>query len=302
MPSTRVLYYDNLKIAGASGNIALVDPRRVSPGTEPPGPFPPPTPVVGEHPFGMWDLPSGGAGVWNSTVLPATVSGVVSVINKARATGQRLFLIPGGTRTSWNPRGRFYLSVYLANINALYNSATARAAILAALADGTIFAWYILDEPQLVSRYGRVISEGEVKEMCDLTQLRFPNSRMFIRKRASDVSSRINSNLGFWLQYAARKGDLQTMLAQDVAACQAFNNAEMCVGLNVIHWTSQPNSNIDTFTTPTQYITSGRILAEHPYPGIVGFMCWKFQNGWYNQSGMPARISELANIWHAAHP
>ncbi len=302
MPNTRVLFSDNLKLAGASGNIGLVDPRLVPPGTPPPGgPFPPPAPIIGAKPFALFQIPVQGLGPFNSTLVRPVPNNAVSLLNTGQANRMRLFVLPGGPKSVWNPTGRVNLDAYHANVNALAANVTINNKILACLADGTIFAFYLFDEPHLVSRYGRVITDTEIKAVATLVQSKWPGSRMFIRSSASRASMRIHPGLGFFLSYSARMGNLETILAREIAAAQRFDNAELIVQMNVIDFygSARPGS-ADTPPTPSDLLTYGTRLATHSYAGIVGMAFWEYQTEHY--SPLASTFVTLAQRFHAAHP
>jgi hypothetical protein len=259
---------------------------------------PPPTPVVGDNPFGMASLPAGGGGVFNSTIRPIRLSDVEDQLDEASAGNMHLFVLPGGSQGIHNPGGQFNLAAYRNNMAAMAGDASANAAIEAALLDGTIFGFYVLDEPTLVPRYGRVVSIAELTTIANDIQGYWPGSRMFIRARPSGQASMITATggakMGYWLSYSTKRGNVTTMLSQDVTASLGVH--PLVVGMNVIDF----HNNSGSSATASDLITYGTVLAQHPYP--IAFSCWEYRASYYNGPGIAQAFEDLGNMFQAAHP
>jgi hypothetical protein len=292
-----LIYLDQFSVISAP---CAVDPTPGGGGGGPGGGevVPPPTPVVGDNPFGMASLPAGGGGVFNSTIRPIRLSDVEDQLDVASGAGMKLFVLPGGPQGVHNPGGQFNLNAYLNNIDAMANDSAANSAIEDAIADGTIFAMYLLDEPTLVSRYGRVVSVAELTTIAQAVNDAWPGVRMVIRARPSAQASMITATgptnaVGYWLAYAARKGSVTSMLAQDVTASAG---RLLVVGMNVIDFHNLSGGS----ASATDLITYGTPLAQHAYPSA--FSCWEYRASYYNGPGIAQAFEDLGNIFQAAHP
>jgi hypothetical protein len=151
--------------------------------TLPPAPPPdstPSTPVVPQSgtPFGMVDL-------WINDTLrygpaPFTMSmnfdnplGIIGKINLARAMGHRLILgMTGGRHDRYTIDGKFDLGKWKARMD-LFNTPEIRAAVAAAVADGTVLMANVMDEPNNFS-WGGVMTKPLIDQMAAYVKAIFP--------------------------------------------------------------------------------------------------------------------------------
>lgn len=294
-----LLYFDNFTIM--TGPCA-VDPTPGGGGGGPSGEeeVPPPDPIVGDNPFMAASLPASGGGVFNGTVLPVRASDIEAKLDLAEANGQMLLLLLGGPQGVHNPsRHNLLVDAYRQNMADIADNPTLHAAVAAGIAGGWVFGAYILDEPNLVDRWGRVVSAAEYGLFCQDVQDYWPGMRMFLRQRPSLVTTHVTAGgveLGYWLSYARRKGAVNTLLNADVAACQDFNNAPLFTGMNVIDFYDLNG----TSATAADIITYGTPLAQHSYP--IGMSFWEYRSSYYNGPGIAQAFEDLGNLFQAAHP
>lgn len=129
---------------------------------------PPPDTAPGERPMGMWALPASGWGnALNLTVKGFQPTNTAALITTARDAGSKLWFKAGDIRDWLDGSGKFQYSLWKAKMDAIWNNPAARAALLAGIADGTIFGHLLIDEPyNRDQRYGGSIAIAVVEQMA----------------------------------------------------------------------------------------------------------------------------------------
>jgi hypothetical protein len=148
----------------------------------PPEPDPPPPEVALGVPFGPVSL-------WNGVQPIATAVGftasqnftspdnVVPLIASARALGHRLVLaLTGGSASQYSTNGKFDLAKWKRRMDQ-YNTAAIRDAIAAGVADGTVLANSLMDEPEH-KKWGGVMTKSVLDSMAAYARRYFPTLPM----------------------------------------------------------------------------------------------------------------------------
>ena len=146
-----------------------------------PEPDSPPQPVLG--------VPFGPVGLWvgsepRATAIPFTASQnftspetVVAMITNARAAKQSLILaLTGGTVTQYSTNGAFDIAKWERRIDQ-YNTPAIRDAIAAGVADGTVLANSLIDEPE-TKKWGGVMTKPLIDSMAAYAKRYFPTLPM----------------------------------------------------------------------------------------------------------------------------
>ena len=161
--------------------------------TPAPTPAPTPSPAPGPGPVytGKVGVPFGTFGAWEGTTVRTNAadfslsigstdaSDIVRRIAAARATGHRLFLaMTGGSHTNYKTNGVFDMNKWTARMNQ-YNTPAIKAAVAAAVADGTVLGNSVMDEPQNTSTDNSwgpagTLTKARVDEMCAYVKNMFP--------------------------------------------------------------------------------------------------------------------------------
>ncbi len=137
-------------------------------------------------------IPYGAIGLWASSKSvrwgPAPFTGtqnytdargIITQINAARARNHRLVLaMTGGPSTRYTTRGKFDMGKWTRRMNT-FNTSAIRRAVTAAVADGTIIANQLIDEPE-TKRWGGNISKRTIDQMARYAKRIFPTLPMGI--------------------------------------------------------------------------------------------------------------------------
>jgi hypothetical protein len=130
-------------------------------------------------PFGPYGLWSGytdlrpGAQHFSSSFGSTDPKGIIKQLNAARAKGRRLFLtMTGGPSTHYTTRGKFDFGKWKRRMNS-FNTPAIRAAVRAAVADGTLILNGMLDDADVSSRWG-VMTKPQMDNMARYVKSIFP--------------------------------------------------------------------------------------------------------------------------------
>lgn len=290
MTAPRTIYYEKFVLAGPDGSTDIVDPRRQPPGSGGGGGGEPPDPVTGVRPFIASSLPLGGFGPWGGTIEPVTPSNVSQVYTQSQATGQRILILPAGATGPNSPviiGGQFNAAEYIRRVRLLYG----HPAMQQGLADGTFFGFYIIDEPHLASRWGRVIPRTELIDMVAAVNEGWPGQRTYIRADpdADWVQNGVPGLRGLWVVYKTnRDPDPARFRDQKIALAQAKGHA-LVMSANVIHFHGpSTNDTPSNWCTPAQMDSHVDVLARNSYCDL--FSMWQYEQAWYSQAGMVDKI------------
>ncbi len=264
----------------------------------PPGGYPD-APEGGARPFTCSNLPPEGFGFWNGTIEGLTITSAPNVFNTARTAGARLFIAPVGLGGRvFDSAGRFSLSLWKAQLDAFHADPRANAALEEAIADGTAFRHYLIDEPDLVRRWGRVVTFAEVEQMCLYSRGYWPTWRIAIRVDPTNpwMVRTMSGLTDMWAQYTLVRGDVTTYRDGRIAAAKALGHG-LVIGLNIHHFTV-PNGG--RAATPSEIQHYGGILAASCE--TTAFNMWQFNSTDYAQPGEPAAIQASRNTFAAYDP
>jgi hypothetical protein len=257
-----------------------------------PGDLPPVIPVAGDWPFGVSDespMENGTpTGSFNSLIYKCNkIADTHTFLATALANNWKVILMLQGPQGLWMSGGVFDKRAWIAAVRRFAGDSIIAARIL----DGTIYGFYVIDEPQKIDRYGRFISGQELIELVAVVLELFPNSRTFIRIRPSVYNIRIPGLTGWWLNYHTRLGDASSAIAKDVSDCIRLGVPEMARGLNIsnINGVGSPGA------TPSQVLAYGTPLARHPYPGP--YLSWKYDA---NTPSLLTALAEVDTIYQAS--
>jgi hypothetical protein len=151
------------------------------PGVDPPPPPPPPVAYTG--------LPFGPSSIWHLADLKGELQSftasqnyinadsIVQQIDAARARGHRLVLVmAGGLSRQYSTNGQFDMTKWTNRMDT-YNTEAIKTAVAAAVADGTVIANQLIDEPE-TRRWGGNITKATLDSMATYGHTMFPTLPM----------------------------------------------------------------------------------------------------------------------------
>ncbi len=260
----------------------------------PVGSTPPMPPITGDAPFMIMDanldvVP----GPWNGGLIKHIKPGTAAIaaIEAARDAGQKHMWMPQGTQGYWMVGGQFNLNMWIAAVRRW----SGLSYITDAQDDQTLWANYLFDEPNLVSRYGRRLSVAELTTMAAVSRELWPDWPVFLRCTPGQYNTVIPGVTGYFAMYTLRKGPVDRFLATNIADSQRLG-AQLIVGLNVTHYDGSGSAPI----TPDQMRRDGTPLARSSYP--CAFAMWKHDLAWEAQPGVLPAAQELGTLFEASRP
>ncbi len=129
-------------------------------------------------PFGPTQLWSGatvqiGPAPFTGSKNGVTPGGIVSQINAARTLGQRLQIqMTSGSVTNYLTNGSFDFGKWKAVLNG-FNTSTIKQAVAQAVADGTVYGYGMIDEPE-TQKWGGTITKATIDSMARYSKTLFP--------------------------------------------------------------------------------------------------------------------------------
>ena len=147
-----------------------------------PDPAPPPTPVRVGVPFGPVGLWVGAKPMPSPVAFTASQDftspeNVIRLIASVRAAGQSVILaLGGGNPEEYSTDGKFDLAMWEQRIDK-YNTGPIREAIAAGVADGTVIANSLMDEPEN-KKWGGVMTKPLIDSMAAYAKRYFPTLPM----------------------------------------------------------------------------------------------------------------------------
>lgn len=133
-------------------------------------------------PFGPFDLWNNGTLAWGPGPFTASQNytspaNLIPTILAARARGQHLVLaLTGGAPSQYSTNGKFDLAKWKARIDQ-YNTAPLKAAVAAAVSDGTVLGNSLMDEPEH-RNWGGVMTKPTLDSMAAYAKQVFPTLPM----------------------------------------------------------------------------------------------------------------------------
>jgi hypothetical protein len=312
----RTVWFDDLQIQGLGGTSAVqFDDLRMCLGTgigdegtgvggdpdtpgveeppeEPPGGWPdPPTPLT--KIFGIHDIPSEGLSYWSNTVKVARADNVVNLINSARTAECNLFLRMGND-ADWDAGSRFSYDRWKDAIDSVYEDTRSRAALEAAILDGTASAHYIIDEPYHPYRYGGPIPFATVERMFTYSKQLFPTWRTILRVDPTmDWLARAMSGCDtYWAEYLKARGPIDSYIRGRTEAAQDLDG-DLIWG---IHYAAFDRSGTPRDITPDEMRHYGGLLARACGAYGIGLCGWKYTSSMFRQAGMPEAVRYVRDL------
>jgi hypothetical protein len=222
---------------------------------------------------------------------------IVRGLEMARGKGARLILnLSGSNDSKILSGGKFSLSKWKSMVDRFK-----RVDLKPYIADGTLFAHYLIDEPGHPSRWGKQkISQATVEEMARYSKQLFPGITTTARVVPSwlaDASIKYKYLDAAWAQFADRKGEASEWITKEVAEAKKLG-VGLIVSLNVIN--GGDGSSRVRGTRSGQYNMSaselrknGTALLNQDY--ACAFVMWQYDTKYFGRSDIKGVLADLSN-------
>lgn len=224
-------------------------------------------------------------------------SNVLSVLAAARAKGGRLFLKLHMGRDSYvqNADRTFSLTKWKALV-ARFKTINLGPYI----ADGTIVAHFLIDEPHRAAKWGgKIIPQATVEAMALYSKQIWPTLTTVTHTQTAWLAS---SPITYryldasWGQYAASKGNVTTWAANEVARAKS-KQLGLVLGLNVLDG-GNGSSNIAGWSSgkwamsASELRTYGTAVLNQSYD--CAFFLWAHNTAYYGRTDIKSAMTELS--------
>ncbi|HEV7366607.1 MAG TPA: hypothetical protein VGN76_12245 [Gemmatimonadales bacterium] len=251
--------------------------------------------------FGSYDLDISLLGPLHTGALRVPSPNMLLIeLSTARARGARLVVKLVGGSDSWvkNGDGTFSLTKW--------QSMVARFKAIdfgSYIADGTVLAHILIDEPNRASKWGgKIISQATLEAMAKYSKQLWPTVPTVVRVVPSWLAASPVTYTYLdagWTQYTSRKGDAAKWLASEVASARS-KGLGVVVSMNVLDG-GNGSSGIRGYTSglsamsATELRTYGNALLNNTYG--CGFFLWTYQYGktYYARADIKSAMTDLSN-------
>lgn len=255
-------------------------------------------PSVSGIPFGAFALPLNlyGPTFTGGHMNASPPESLLSRLAVVRSAGAHVDLTFVGSPVNYtNADGTFNFSMWKSRVDRYaaidFNSY---------IADGTIIGHYLIDEPQCSSCWGgEPVPPDTLEAMAQYSKQYWPTMITIVRAAptwlAGYPGQYVYLDAG-WAQYTYLQGDVNSYLADNVAAAQS-KGLGLIVGLNLLK--GGPNL---TSLTATQVKTLGSVLLGSPY--ACAFISWQYNADYFSRTDIASALDALSKKAkrHAASP
>jgi hypothetical protein len=248
--------------------------------------------------FASFDLPNTLLGsVHTGALRTPDQNTILDQLATARAKGARFVLKLAGGSDKWvkNADGTFNLDKWKSMVSR-YKGLDFGSFI----ADGTILGHYLLDEPNLASRWGgKVVPQATVEAMAQYSKQLWPGMLTLARVVPSWLTAAPVTYAYLdagWAQYAAYKGDAATWLTGEVAAAKA-KGLGLVVSLNVLNG-GNGSSGIrgpggGKYSMSAAELRSyGAALLDEAY--TCGLLMWMYEPAYFGRTDIQAAMADVS--------
>jgi hypothetical protein len=248
--------------------------------------------------FGSFDVDNAVLGnVHTGGLRTPDENSILKELNIARAHGARfvLKLSRGADHHVQNSDGTFSFAKWKEMVDR-YKGID----LTSYIADGTILGHYLIDEPNLASRWGgQVIPQAIVEAMAEYSKQLWPTMTTFIRVVPSWLAKAgIHYQYldGAWAQYTARKGNPAEWLMSEVSIARQLGLGLM-VGMNVLDGGDGSSGVHGTISgrysmTADEIRNYGSALLDQSYD--CGFIMWNYDGQFFGRPDIAAAMSDIS--------
>jgi hypothetical protein len=251
--------------------------------------------------FGSFTMPvTYLSNVQTGTMLggPLGPSNIISVLTTVRSKGGRIVikLCKGADSYVKNSDGTFSFTKWKALVSQYRN-----VNLGPFITDGTILGHFLIDEPQRAAKWGgKAIPQATVEAMAQYSKQIWPNMTTMVRVVPSWLR---NAPITYkyldtgWLQYAAGKGDVSKLVADEVAAAKA-KGLGLVVGMNALAGGNGSSGIISSWSSSSYSMSAteirniGNVLLNQSY--ACAFYLWQHDTKYYGRSDIKAAMADLS--------
>lgn len=252
-------------------------------------------------PFGLWGM----AGrelidPYTSAMQQARPESVLQDLAAAKAKGAHVVVNFAGGGDRYTDSGRrFDFNLWKTRLDRFRPMASQ---LNAYVADGTLLAVMILDEPYAKNRWGgETVPTATLDDMAGYAKALFPNLSTVVRAAPSDLQRYHWRYLdAAWAQYTAKKGPIADYVSNEVAGAKA-DGLGLIVGLNITHG-GDGSSGVGgdkPAMSGAEILRYGHALLDSPY--ACAFISWDSRARVLGRPDVAAALKELADAARA-HP
>jgi hypothetical protein len=239
-------------------------------------------------PFGAFAQP---LSVYGSTYTggqlnPEKPEFLLSQLETIRAAGGRVVLaLAGGPSAYKNADGTFNYELWQGRVDR-YSDVHFESYI----EDGTVIGIFLVDEPNCSACWGgHTIPQEMVEAMAEHSKTIWPDMRTIVRAVPTWLAAYSGQYADLdagWAQYVVRLGDINTYLANNVAAARS-KGLGLIVGLNVL------NGGLNQVNlTASQLKSFGSTLLGSSY--ACAFISWKYDAAYFSRSDIKSALELLS--------
>lgn len=205
---------------------------------------------------------------------PGAPDSLLSRLAVIRSAGARVVVtFVGGAPNYTNADGTFNLDLWKARVDRYRN-----VDFSSYVSDGTMIGNYLVDEPDCSMCWGgQSIAQQTVEAMAEYSKSIWPTLPTVVRTEPTWLQAYAGQYVYLdagWAQYVLRKGEINTYLANNVAAAES-EGLGLIVGLNVLKGGSNQTS-----LTASQVKTFGSVLLGSPY--ACAFISWRYDAAYFS--------------------
>jgi hypothetical protein len=233
----------------------------------------------------------------NVTVRQPGPKDILWLLSGARARGARVIVkLSGADRYYLNSDGTFNLSKWKTMVDRFKS-----VDFSSYVADGTLMAHYLVDEPNDASNWGgKAIPQATIEAMAAYSKQLWPSMTTIVRVVPSWLN---NTGTHFvaldaaWAQYAGWKGDINTWMTREVTAAKG-SGLSLVMGLNVLDGGTSssgiPGRKAGSYAMSASQLKSwGTTLVSQP--SVCGFVMWTYSSTYYDRSDIKTAMADLSS-------
>jgi hypothetical protein len=239
-------------------------------------------------PFGTFALPLSlyGNTYTGGHLNPGPPDSLLSRLAAIRSAGARVVVSFVGAAPNYtNADGTFNFDLWKARVDRYRNIDFS-----SYVSDRTVMGNYLIDEPDCSMCWGgQAIPQQTVEAMAEYSKSIWPTLPTVARAEPTWLQAYAGQYVHLdagWAQYVLRKGEINTYLANNVAAAQS-EGLGLIVGLNVLKGGSNQTS-----LTASQVKTFGSVLLGSPY--ACAFITWRYDAAYFSAPDMSSAMQFLS--------
>jgi hypothetical protein len=199
--------------------------------------------------------------------------------------GQVVVNIVGGGKCALDGSGQFQMSLWQACWR-LNLTAQNRTRILAYADSGVVVGTYLIDEPNLVKRWG-TITPQQVCQMAQFARGELPGIPVLVRAAATWLGT-CEAIDASWSQYGSRRGVSAEEYRDEHLAAAKARGYQIVFSLNALN-----DDGAGTDMTPSQVVNYGTALMV---PGVCAFFVWEYATTWSERPEIRTALDSLGRL------